>query len=204
MTASFNPDVNDEPVTYRVDRNDAITDVSPNWASFARTNEWGSQLPPEKVVGHPVWSFIQDGEVRHLYALLFRKVRAGHQIGPISFRCDSPMERRYLRLLLSPIVDGAIMIRSVTVRTEQRPRIALLDASAPRSGNFVRICSMCKRIAVHPDEWVVTEEGVSRLLLFEAEQIPQLTHGVCPDCYQITMAKLDLLDAPNKTTGGDA
>jgi hypothetical protein len=62
---------------YRIDSNDIIISVSQNWESFARDNAWGSELSPENVVGHLLWDFIQDIEIRHLYEEVFRRVRAG-------------------------------------------------------------------------------------------------------------------------------
>jgi hypothetical protein len=32
--------------------------------------------------------------------------------------------------------------------------------------------------------WVEVEEAVRELWLFERTQLPQITHGVCPDCQE--------------------
>ena len=176
---------------YRVDKKDIIVSVSQSWEAFARANAWGIELRPENVVGHLLWDFIQDTETQLLYKEVFRRVRAGRPTRAIPFRCDSPHERRFLRLLLSPLSDGQIEIKSKIIKTERRDPVSLLDKDTPRSGDFIRICSMCKKIFTTDNKWVEIEEGLAQLRLFEAREMPQLTHGLCPICYEIILADLD-------------
>jgi len=180
-----------EVFVYLIDNSDTIVSVSDNWDSFASGNAWDSTLRPQDVVGHKLWHFIEDVQTRHLYAEMFRRVRSGSHCRPIPFRCDSPQERRFLELCLVPLADGQIEIRSSILRTELRDPVELLERTTAKSNEFVRICSMCKKIATGQREWVEIEEGVATLKLFEEDAMPQLTHGLCPDCYNVTMAKLD-------------
>ena len=188
--------MNEDVFIYRIDIRDIIVSVSLNWESFARDNAWGSELSPKSVVGHLLWDFIQDIETRHLYKEVFRRVRAGKPIGPIPFRCDSPQERRFLKLFLSPLPDGQIEITSTIVRTEHRDPIRLLDEDMPRSNDLIKICSMCKKIATTQSKWVEIEEGLAQLRPFEADEMPRLTHSLCPDCYQVIISDLDDLGPP--------
>jgi hypothetical protein len=194
--------MNENVFIYCMDNEDIIVSVSRNWESFARANAWGSELSPENVVGHLLWDFIQDFETRHLYKEVFRRVRAGKPAGPIPFRCDSPQERRFLKLLLSPLPDGQIEITSTIVRTERRDPIRLLDKDMPRSNDLIRICSMCKKIATTQGKWVEIEEGLAQLRSFEADEMPRLTHSLCSDCYWVMMA--DLLDSEPPQKGMDS
>jgi len=176
--------MNEGVFTYRIDREDVITRVSKNWVFFARANAWGSDYRPEDVVGKRLWDFIEGDETRQLYDIVLRRVREGQRCGPIPFRCDSPLERRSLELFLAPLPDGQIEFTSTIIRTERRDDpIMLLDSHVDRSEATVRICSMCKKMATSPDRWVEVEEGLSRLRLFDAVEMPRLTHGVCPGCY---------------------
>jgi hypothetical protein len=184
--------------TYCIDKRDIIISVSPNWASFARANGWASEFGSENVVGHLLWDFIQDIETRHLYKELFGKVRTGKPVGPVPFRCDSPQERRFLEIFLSPLPDGRIEITSSVVRTERRDPVKVIDKDMPRSNQLIRICSMCKKIATPRNIWIELEEGVAQLKIFEGDEMPKLTHGVCPDCFGIAMAELDDFESSNK------
>lgn len=179
-----------EAFVYRIDKEDIIISVSDNWNSFAGDNDWGGECSPENVVGHPLWDFIQNVETKHLYRELFKKVRAGKHAGPIPFRCDSPRERRFLELFISPLPGGQIEITSTIVRSEFHDKIELLDRKAPRSSELIRICSMCKKIAIAQNEWVELEEGMTRLRVFEADKMPGLTHGLCLACYHVAIAEL--------------
>ena len=190
--------MNEDVFIYRIDNRDIIVSVSRNWGAFAHANAWGSELSPENVVGHLLWDFIQDFETRHLYKEVFRRVRAGKPAGPIPFRCDSPQERRFLTLLLSPLPDGQIEITSTIVRTELRNLIRLLDKDMTRSNDLIRICSMCKKIATTQSKWVEIEEGLAQLRHFEADEMPRLTHSLCPGCYQIIISDLDNLEPPQR------
>ena len=187
---------------YSIDEEDIIVSVSPNWESFARANAWASKLKPKKVVGHPLWDFIQDPETRHLYQELFKKVRTGSPCGSIPFRCDSPQERRFLSLGITLQPKDHIEITSTILKTERRDPIRLLEKDQQRSKDLLRICSMCKKIAANRNNWVEIEEGLTQLKLFEARMVPQLTHGICPDCYRDVMADLDDL-GPAKTPDSD-
>lgn len=188
---------------YRIDSTDTIVSISDNWCSFADANAWGTSLRPEDVVGHKLWDFIQDLETQHLYQELFRRVRKGIPSRIIPFRCDSPSERRYLQLLIESLPDEQIEITSKIVQTEPRSPVRLLNADTSRSTDFVTVCSMCKKMKVSPGQWAEIEEGLARLRLFEDDQMPQLTHGLCPSCYNVSMAELGDFGKPEKAIAID-
>ena len=195
--------MNEDILTYRVDITDTIVSVGDNWHVFADANAWGGDLRPEDVVGRKLWEFIQDYETRHLYQELFRRARSGTRSRPIPFRCDSPSERRFLELLIEALPDGLIEITSTILRTEPRSPVRLLAADTPRSMDLLSMCSMCKKIEVSPEQWVDIEEGVAQLRLFEAEEMPRLTHGLCRPCYQAVIDDLYDLETPNKAIDSD-
>jgi hypothetical protein len=189
--------------TYRIDNTDTIVSVSDNWGSFADANAWSSSLRPENVVGHKLWDFIQDIETRHLYQEVFKRARRGTPCRAIPFRCDSPTERRYLKLVAKALSDGSIHITSTILRTEPRSSVSLLEENTPRSTDMVTVCSMCKKIKVAPRQWAEIEEGLALLRLFEAEEMPRLTHGLCHPCYQAAIGELDDMETPNNAIDSD-
>ncbi|HOJ13772.1 MAG TPA: PAS domain-containing protein [Deltaproteobacteria bacterium] len=195
--------MNDNAFMYRIDSTDTIVGISDNWCAFAYANAWRSSLRPEEIVGRKLWDFIQGLETKYLYRELYRRAREGATLRPIPFRCDSPQERRHLELLIEALPDGQIEITSRICRTEPRSPVRLLDAAAPRSADLVTVCSMCKKIQVSPGEWAEIEDALARLALFEADTMPQLTHGLCRPCYRIAMGELDALKAPAKAVESD-
>lgn len=195
--------MNERVSVYRIDGGDILREVSPNWEAFARANGAGRTCRPGDVLGHSLWDFVHGAQTRHLYEAVFARTRSGAPCGPIPFRCDSPRQRRFLELTVSPLPDGGIEIESTILRTEPRDPVALIDGNVPRSNELIRICSMCKKIANAAGEWLEVEEGLAQLRPFEADEVPRLTHAVCPRCYETVMAELNAPGRPRGAAGGD-
>lgn len=188
--------MNEDIFIYQLDHSDTIISISANWSAFANQNAWSGSLRPEEVVGHKLWDFIQGIEMRHLYQELIRRVRMGVPSRVISFRCDSPGERRFLELFIEALPENLIEITSRILRKESRSPMRLLGTDAPRSTGKVSICSMCKKVKVAPEKWVELEEGVVSLKIFDEDEMPQLSHGLCHPCYQEAMRELDDTKTP--------
>lgn len=174
---------------YRIDAGNRIIDVDADWVAFARENGQ-PQLTPAAVTGRPLLDFVADKETRHLYELLLQKVRRTRRPVSIPFRCDSPEIRRFMELRILPLRESEIEFTGVLLRQELRDRAVLLDESARRPESTLAICSWCKRVRV-AEQWLEVEDAVARLNLFDSERLPQLTHGICPDCQAMVLAKLE-------------
>lgn len=166
---------------YRVDSDDRIRFVSAEWLAFAQDNA-APTLGPDAVLGQSLWKFVAGRETQHLYRLLFAAARREERILTVPFRCDSPSTRRFMELEIAPLADAALSISASLLREESRSPVELLDPRAPRSDDFVVICSWCKRVLVPPDEWAEVEAAIRGLGLFEATRLPSLTHGLCGAC----------------------
>ena len=179
--------------THIVDKNDFILSVSENWRSFSEENFGAETCSPENAVGSSLWDHIRDPETKHVYEIIIQKVRRYKRQATFSFRCDSPAERRFLELSVIPMKDGTIEFESRIIRTELRKPVELLKTDIKRSDNFIKICSMCKKIAISEMQWEEVEIAIQKLKLFDKDVLPQFTHGVCRSCYDATMAELDRL-----------
>jgi hypothetical protein len=182
-----------EPYVYKIDGQSRIVSLSSNWLSFARENQAGESLHPDRVLGRSIWEFISGTETQHLYELVFQKVRTMSKLVAIKFRCDAPDLLRFCNLAIVPHGDGSLELYSQVVRTQARASVRLLDPSQPRSAELIRICSVCKRVVLPDDRWVEIEVAISALKLFEAPELPQITHVACPDCLGTAMAALEKL-----------
>ncbi len=178
-------------IVYKIDGTDTIVSVSENWCDFAYKNDWNGKILPDKVVGHKLWDFIQGFETKHLYKTIIDKVRSGKKINPIPFRCDSPEERRFLELEINYLPEVYLEFISRTIKTVPRNPLKLLDNQAARSDEFIKICSLCKKINIPPEKWAEIEEWLVESQLFYAETLPQLSHGLCSQCYETAMAEID-------------
>jgi hypothetical protein len=57
-----------------------------------------------------------------------------------------------------------------------------LNPDAPRDeSDFLPMCAWCDRFLVE-GEWVEVEEAAKRLKLFRRSRMPELDHGICPEC----------------------
>lgn len=151
--------------------------------SFAEING-APQLTPEAVLGRPLWDFISDAETRHLYSVMFSRVRASDRSITVPFRCDSPRERRFLEITILPGHQGGLRLETRQHRVEARDCEVHLPPPGRNRGDLVTCCSWCKKVQVEAGEWVDVEVAVQRLSMFTELPIPQLTHGICPSCHR--------------------
>lgn len=81
--------------------------------------------------------------------------------------------------------DGDLQFKSRTIWAQPRQLQMIYDTNAPRSDDILIVCSWCKKINTNGEVWEEIEEAVVTLGLFEFEWLPQLSHGMCGDCYRI-------------------
>ncbi len=180
-----------ESYSHKIDQKDVIVSVSDNWASFAHANKASSSCLPENILGSSLWEHINDPETKHLYGIILQKVRLNRQPSTFSFRCDSPDHRRFLELTINPHDDNSIDFKSQINKSEKREPVDLLKSDIERSDGLIRICSMCKKVAISDDRWEEIEIALQELKLFEKELLPGISHGVCPACFDAAMMELD-------------
>ncbi|MGO8837194.1 MAG: hypothetical protein ACLQAH_10305 [Limisphaerales bacterium] len=164
---------------YRVDAQDRITFVDANWLAFAAENGLPA-LTAEAVTGKVLWDFISDLTSRQFYKIFAGKARETGQIIAVPFRCDGPEQRRFMKMFIVPQPEGALEFRSLLEREEARPGVGLFDANVPRNGDYISVCAWCKRAKA--SDWVEAEVAVQELRLFHQPRLPQISHGICPDC----------------------
>jgi len=184
------PEIPDTTCIYRIDGSDRITDVSGYWLSFAAENLATESCHPDRILGRVIWEFIDGSETRHLYEIILNRVRQAGMPVTLPFRCDSPDRRRYLELAIVPVGDDAIEFYSSILREEPRETVELLNPEARRSDEYIKMCSSCKKINRGENRWVEVEAGIAELRLFESPLLPQITHGLCGDCYNAWMSSL--------------
>jgi hypothetical protein len=177
---------------YQVDAEDRLQSVSPDWVAFAQQNQ-APQLNAEAVVGQPLFGYITGQETEHLYRLILDHVRRTGTPAVVPFRCDGPTVRRFMELSIQPELSGALTFEGRLLRVEERDAMELFDPSTSRSDERVTVCSWCKRVDA-AGEWVEVELAVSRLGLFDSPLMPQLSHGMCPECAAKVLADAGLDD----------
>jgi hypothetical protein len=185
----------EKPLNHRrfiwiIDDADKIVRVNDDWLAFARENI-APQLTASVVLDQPIWYFIQGQETIYLYKQIFDRVRAGISPVKFPFRCDSPDCRRFMEMKLSLLSGDAIEFISHILQEEWRDPVDLLDASRDRSGEFLKICSWCKRINIPSQGWGEIEAAIGALDLFDHLSMPRMTHTICDACHEAVKLELD-------------
>lgn len=172
-------------VAYRIDENDRTVFVDAGFAAFPHSNG-AEELVPPQLTGDSLWRWISDPATV--------RVRAG--IGPVrfSFRCDAPVSRRLLEMNIRAGASGEVVFETRLLRSRSRAPLRLLDAAAARSDALLTICGWCLRIPDVSGAWLELEDAVAARHLFESVELPQLSHGMCPACYENMRAALDDAD----------
>ena len=175
---------------WTIDSADKIVQVNDNWLAFAQEN-LSPHLMAALVLDQSLWRFIQGQETTYLYKQIFDRVRAGVTPVTFPFRCDSPDCRRFMEMQLSLLPGNAIHFTSHILREEWRDPVDLLDASRDRSGEFLKICSWCKKIDIPGRGWGEVEAAVDALDLFGHRSLPRMTHTICDSCYDAVRQELN-------------
>ena len=166
---------------WTIDGADKIVHVNDAWLAFAAENT-APQLTAALVLDQPIWRFIQGQETSYLYQQIFHQVRTGKAPVTFPFRCDSPDCRRFMEMKLALLPGAAIQFTAHILREEWREPIDLLDASRNRSGEFVTVCSWCKKINIPGQGWDEVEAAIAALDLFGHQSMPRMTHTICDSC----------------------
>ena len=175
---------------YHLDSENYIISLSSGWVEFALENA-GINLSPDAILGRSIWDFITEGQIRHLYKVLFEKVKTQNKVLVIDFRCDSPNLRRYMKLSISPLQASQLLLESWLVREEKRDPIRLLNPGTSALSTFLRMCSWCKRVELDKGSWVEVEVAVEKMELFYTDSLPQVTHGICTECEERILKQLE-------------
>lgn len=185
---------------YVIDEADRIVSVSDNWLLFAQENEATASCHPDSIMNKPIWDYIFGMETQHLFEVTLEKVRTTDKSVVLPFRCDAPDRRRYLELLITPLHQKCIKFTSYIIREESRDTVVLLEAGIPRSNDIINMCSMCKKVELSKGNWVEVEVALTTLKLFEQLKLPQISHGLCVECFALGMAEIEKLglSSPNQ------
>jgi hypothetical protein len=168
-------------ITYSIDGDDVLTGVGGHWADFARSN--GASDLADPPADRDLWSYLAGDDVRAVWRLLVRRVRAGGATIAIPIRCDAPHALRWFDLTLAAGDRATVHFRSVLRREEPRAPSTPTRAPAPAASAspLLRVCSWCT--ACHDGvRWVPVDDLVRNRRIFEAAAPPALTHGICPSC----------------------
>jgi hypothetical protein len=169
-------------LSYWIDHAGTILRVEGPWDGWMTGDE---EVPAasraDRVVGAPLYSFIDGLGVQAAFQALHDRVRKTGL--PIEFpsRCDSPSLLRRIQIRIS--LDGDLVRYDSAVTAEiRRPRP--LPWPVPDAEILVAMCSSCKsyRFPRASQKWKEID------CLFAEPDLPDrfsITHGICPACAEL-------------------
>jgi hypothetical protein len=173
---------------YVIDADNCIVDVDLQWLAFARANDADS-LGKDAVIGEYLIKYIAGWETADFYSKIYKVLRKTGKELTLPFRCDSPDVRRYMELRLIPLEDGCIQHIGRLLRREQRKYVPLLDPGLGRTGDYQKICSICRKIMTDNGQWEEIEEALDEPYSVPFSGLRRLSHTLCP-CWIHTMYRL--------------
>ena len=181
-----------ETLTYRysVDADDLLIEVDTLWLAFARENG-AAELTAASVLGRSLWDFVEGEAIRAVYEVIHTRVRSSGKSAMFPFRCDSPTLKRYMRMTIAFAEADQLIYESHILRVEPQRPLVVLDADQQRSQSFLTICSCCKKAMLESVGWLEIEEFVLAMGILESDNIPQLCHSICPECFKTICRSVD-------------
>ncbi len=159
------------------------------WNEFALHNGAPELTDPARLIGRPVYEFIEGEETRMTYRRFTEALLEGRR-EDVTFRfyCDAPDRRRLMRLSISPIHGEektiALLYHTILLSETIRPAMGIFKVAEDRpEAPLLGICSYCKDVRYPPGsktgEWMSAE----RYYQTGGTDHVRLSHGVCPTCY---------------------
>jgi hypothetical protein len=177
----LNPSADRRPI-FSIDAHDRLVFVNAAWLEFMYPEQ--QHCDPELFLGRSWWEFVERGQVRQLWALLYQRVRGISAPVFVPMRADTATQRRLIDIELQPQHEGVIQHVCERVWTETRAAVALLDPTHPRDDRDLRCCAWCKRVQVHMGRWEEIEDAQLLLGIDPAPTLPKLLTDVCTTCKQ--------------------
>lgn len=164
---------------YTLDGEDRLQGVDDGWREFAEQNR-GESCLPDRVIGRSLWAFVRDENLRTLYTEIFTEVRRSGRTLEFPFRCDSPEEKRFQRMIVSARGENGLTVRAVVERTEpiERP---LVFTGISRGEALLPRCSICLHVKF-ADRWCSIQDALLAGLLVEQDRPIRVAYSICGEC----------------------
>lgn len=174
-------------ISYVINERNEIVFVNEDWSELAIANA-APELVAENILNRNLWDFISGDTTREVYKNLVEKVRAGRAVN-FDLRCDSPDQRRFTEMSITLQENKHIRFDSRVVNAEKRVVQNVFQSDERRSDKVIVVCSWCKKVDMRDGTWREIEEALSNLELFESDNIPKMSHGMCISCYRAISKK---------------
>lgn len=174
-------DVTGFSVEYSIDEQNRLVSFNNNWNRFAREND-SAHLTSEAIAGQSIFDHIAGESLRQLWQYIIENIRKKQSSAEFDFRCDSTEIKRFMKMHVW-FHEGRVNFSSTILRTKTAAGLRIFQPHAAHSAALILACSWCKKIKADETTWFEPEVAVEKLHLLENDLPPNISHGICPECY---------------------
>ena len=168
-----------ERVTYLIDKENRIIEVSNDWMKAALNGEAKDLTHLNSIIGKELFSYITDDATRMYYDVIFKSCRILKRSHSIAYRCDSPTHKRFMKMNIIPESDENLHIENYLVKEEPfENEIYISEDSNGYSNQSILRCTICNSLQLKKDGHWETPEN----LVKEKKRSLRVIHSVCPTC----------------------
>ena len=131
--------------------------------------------------GKSVFEQFGDAETRMIYAKIYERVRSSLQPVHFQIHCDALDVIRILEARILPLANKHLEVGFRVLKEQTRDPFVILDQCG-FAQQFITMCSYCGDIKDFVGEWQALEREISNTDLFCAQNLPKISHGMCPSC----------------------
>lgn len=174
-----------QKISYWIDEGDIIRQVDDFWDQSLE-DPTAARVKSSEIIGKSLFNFICDDITRMFIRTLLQSARL--MMKPLSrpYRCDSPHEKRYMQMTITPEQEGLVSVTHEIIKTEPLVKPALfktLPSSFSTFQSAVHIrCSICNRVRLMGTENWHEINALPESITSTTEQPMQVIYGVCRDC----------------------
>jgi len=182
----------DFTTSYRIDNHDCIYDVAGVWQAVDEHHQSADGCGRTSLNGKSVFEQFGDQETRMIYAKIFERVRASGQAVHFQIHCDELQLIRILEACILPVGDGHLEVGFRVLSEQTRDASVILERCGVDQP-FITMCSYCGDLKDSDGTWQTLEQKITSIDLFSDASLPQISHGICPDCAENFLASIRAL-----------
>lgn len=160
-------------IYYLLDSHRNIKSISGDWDAFAKSNG-AEQLATEKVIGNSIFDFMSGKVTKQFYEQLIKQAHTIAKTITFDYRCDSPEQKRFMELHITPLDNGETAITSHFLGSRPLKKRVHTYLVKERTKQSKISCSLCNKIQ-HQKVWLELEDCA-------INNPTPITYGICEDC----------------------
>ncbi len=141
-------EITNSNIAYLLDNREYILSVEGAWDEFAYKND-GESVYACDVCGRSIWDFVNGDVTRMWLSTVFQLARLCNMTVERPYRCDSPHEKRFMRMRIIPERDGVLRIMHELLMTEKLDIPLHIKCGVEKAMDKVKPmlrCSFCGRV----------------------------------------------------------